>query len=138
MKERTLVIVKPDAVERRIIGRIIQKIEDAGFTILALQMVRLTRKQAKSFYNVHRDKEFFPGLVDFMISGPCIPLLAERENGVACMRKLAGKTDPAKAGPGTIRHEFGESLRRNCVHASDGRDTARAEVEFFFSSDCIL
>ncbi len=130
--ERTLAIIKPDAVERRLAGRILQRIEEAGFRIRALRMVHLTKPQAEGFYAVHRERPFFASLTDFMSSGPSIVLVLEGPDAISRWRALMGATDPARAEPGTIRREFGTSIERNVTHGSDGPETAAFEVGYFF------
>ncbi|HXH07009.1 MAG TPA: nucleoside-diphosphate kinase [Vicinamibacterales bacterium] len=130
--ERTLAIIKPDAVERRVAGRILQRIEEAGFVIRAMRMVRLTRHEAEGFYAVHRDRPFFASLTAFMSSGPSVVLALEAPDGIRRWRALMGATDPARAEPGTIRREFGSSIERNATHGSDSPETAAFEVGYFF------
>jgi len=132
MKERTLVIIKPDAVERRLTGEIIHKIEESNFNIRKMEKIMLTKKEAEAFYSVHKNKDFFSGLVDFMTSGPCIPMVVEGDNAVHGIRQLVGSTDPEKAEAGTIRALYGTTIRRNCIHASDSPETAEKEICFFF------
>ncbi|MDI6846274.1 MAG: nucleoside-diphosphate kinase [Candidatus Saccharicenans sp.] len=132
MTERTLAIIKPDAVRKKVIGRIIQRIEDEGFEILGLKMVHLTREEARKFYYVHKDKPFYESLTDFMSSGPSVVLLLERENAIKHWREVMGATDPAQARPGTLRRQFGFSIERNAVHGSDSPQTAEYEIAFFF------
>jgi len=132
--QRTFAIIKPDAVGRNLTGRIIARIEEQGFRIIALKRLRLSQAQAEGFYAVHRGKPFFPGLTAYMTSGPCIALVLEKENAIADWRKLMGATNPAQAEPGTIRKEFAESLERNSVHGSDAPETAAYEVPYFFSA----
>ncbi len=136
--ERTLLNIKPDAVSRKLTGEIIRRIEDRGFRIIAMDRLELSKKEAEAFYRIHRDKPFFKDLVIFMSSGPCVPLVVEGENVIEGIRALVGATDPAKAAEGTIRRDFGESVTRNSVHASDGSETAREEISFFFSSRRLL
>lgn len=131
--ERTLAIIKPDAVARGLVGRILQRIEDAGFRIRAMRLVRLTRAEAEGFYAVHRERDFFPSLTAFMSSGPSVVLALEGPNAIQRWRDLMGATDPAKAAPGTLRREFGTSIERNATHGSDGFDTARFELGYFFA-----
>jgi nucleoside-diphosphate kinase len=133
MRERTLSIIKPDAVKARQAGAILARIERAGFEIVALRLSRLTRAQAEGFYHVHRERPFFASLCAFMSSGPCIPMVLERDDAIAQLRELMGATDPAKAAPGTIRKDFATSIEANCIHGSDGLDTARFEIGYFFS-----
>ncbi len=133
MSEKTLAIIKPDAVKKRVIGRIIQRIEDEGFNILGLKMVQLTLEEAKKFYAVHKDKPFYDSLTEFMSSGPIVVLLLEGEQAIKHWREVMGATNPAEARPGTLRREFGFSIERNAVHGSDGPQTAETEIKFFFN-----
>ena len=132
MSERTLAIIKPDAVERRLVGRIVQRIEDAGFDIRAMRRVRLTRADAEGFYAVHRQRPFFASLTEFMSSGPAVVLVLEAPDAIKKWRTLLGATDPAKADPGTLRKEFAESIERNATHGSDAAETAAYEIGYFF------
>lgn len=132
MTERTLAIIKPDAVERRVAGKIIQRIEDAGFTIRAMRSVHLSKKDAEGFYAVHRELPFFGSLTGFMSSGPAIVLVLEAPEAIRKWRTLMGATDPAKADPGTIRKEFAQSIERNATHGSDAPETAAFEIGYFF------
>ncbi|GIX21233.1 MAG: nucleoside diphosphate kinase [Gammaproteobacteria bacterium] len=131
--ERTLSIIKPDGVAKNIIGKIYTRFEEAGLRIVAAQMLHLTREQAEAFYAVHRERPFFNDLVEFMTSGPVMVQVLEGEDAIARNRELMGATDPAKAGPGTIRGDFATSIDENVVHGSDSPETARKEIEFFFS-----
>jgi nucleoside-diphosphate kinase len=133
MLERTLAIIKPDAVQRRLAGRIIQRIEDEGFQIRAIRRVHLTRLQAEGFYAVHRERPFFGSLTGFMSSGPAIALVLEAPDAIKKWRILMGTTDPAKADAGTLRKEFAESIERNATHGSDALETAAYEVGYFFA-----
>jgi len=133
MNEKTLAIIKPDAVKKRVIGRIIQRIEDEGFNILGLKMVQLTLEEAKKFYAVHKDKPFYDSLTEFMSSGPIVVLLLEGEQAIKHWREVMGATNPAEARPGTLRREFGFSIERNAVHGSDSPQTAETEIKFFFN-----
>ncbi len=133
MSEKTLAIIKPDAVKKRVIGRIIQRIEDEGFNILGLKMVQLSLEEAKTFYAVHKDKPFYDSLTEFMSSGPIVVLLLEGEEAIKHWREVMGATNPAEARPGTLRREFGFSLERNAVHGSDSPQTAEVEIKFFFN-----
>jgi nucleoside-diphosphate kinase len=133
MTERTLAIIKPDAVERRLAGRILQRIEEAGFSIRALRRLHLTRVQAEGFYAVHRARPFFASLTEFMSSGPCVVVVLEAPDGIKKWRTLMGATDPAKADAGTLRKEFAESIERNATHGSDAPDTAAYEIGYFFA-----
>jgi nucleoside-diphosphate kinase len=131
--QRTLAIVKPDAVAKGAAGKIIAKIEGAGFTILAAKMIHMTDAQARGFYHVHREKPFFGSLCEFMVQGPCIPMVLEADNAIQRWRDLMGATNPANAAPGTIRKEFASSIESNAVHGSDAPETAAFEVGYFFS-----
>jgi nucleoside-diphosphate kinase len=131
-QERTLSIIKPDAVKKNAIGAIIARFEAAGLRIAAARMMLLSRAEAEGFYAVHRERPFFRDLVDFMISGPVLVQVLEGENAIAQNRDLMGATDPKKAAPGTIRAEFASSIDANAVHGSDGPDTARTEIAYFF------
>ena len=130
--ERTLSIIKPDAVKKNVIGRILARFEAAGLRIVAARMVHLSREQAEGFYAVHRQRPFFRDLVQFMTSGPVLIQVLEGENAIAKNRELMGATDPKKAERGTIRADFAESIDANAVHGSDSPDTARMEVAYFF------
>ncbi len=130
--ERTFSIVKPDAVRRNLIGKIYERFESGGLQILAARMIHLTRAQAQEFYAVHRERPFYNDLVEYMISGPVMVQVLEGENAIARNREVMGATNPADAAPGTIRADFAESVEANAVHGSDGPDTAREEIAFFF------
>ena len=130
--ERTFAIIKPDAVERRLVGKILARIEDAGFTIRGMRMHHLTKKEAEGFYAVHRERPFFGGLTDFMSSGPCILLALEAPDAIKKWRNLMGATDPGKADAGTLRKDFGTNIERNATHGSDAPDTAAFELGYFF------
>lgn len=130
---RTLAIVKPDAVASGKTGKIIAHLEEAGFTLRAARLTRLNRAQAEAFYAVHRERPFFESLVSFMTSGPVMPLALEAENAVPRLREVIGATDPAEAAEGTIRKLFAESKERNAIHASDSDENAAQEIDFFFS-----
>jgi nucleoside-diphosphate kinase len=132
MNERTLAIIKPDAVKKKVVGKILQRIEDEGFEISRMKMVGLTKEEAKGFYVVHKDKKFYESLTDFMSSGKIIIMLLEREDAIAHWREVMGSTDPSQAEPGTIRRSFGFSVERNAVHGSDSPATAGWEIDFFF------
>ncbi len=133
MVERTLAILKPDCVKKNLSGTVIARIEAAGFRILGMKMVKLTRETAGGFYEVHRERAFFKDLVAFMSSGKCVPIALEKENAVADFRKLIGATDPAEADPGTIRKDFASSKGENIVHGSDSPENGRIEIGYFFS-----
>jgi len=132
--ERTLSIIKPDAVAKNVIGPIVAKLEAAGLRVVAQRMLRLTDAQAKAFYAVHKDRPFYGDLVKFMTEGPVVVQVLEGENAIAKNREVMGATNPEKAAPGTIRKEFATNIERNAVHGSDGPDTAREEIAFFFST----
>ena len=132
--ERTFSIIKPDAVAAGHAGEILSLIEQSGFRILALRLTRLDREQAEGFYAVHRERPFFPSLVKFMTEGPIVAMALERDNAVAKLREIIGATNPANAAEGTIRKRFAESIERNCIHGSDGPDTAQVELAYFFST----
>ncbi len=137
-KERTFAIIKPDAVEKKHIGEILALIEKSGLDILAMRKTHLTRSQAEGFYAVHKERPFFGELVDFMVRGPVVLLALEGDNAVKRWRDLMGATDPAKADAGTVRKLFGGSIGENATHGSDGPDTARFELGFFFPGYEIL
>ena len=130
--ERTLSIIKPDAVARNVIGQIYRRFEDAGLRIVAAQMRHLSQAEAEGFYAVHRERPFFRDLVKFMTSGPVMIQVLEGENAIGKNRELMGATDPKKAAPGTIRADFAESIDANAVHGSDAPETAREEIAYFF------
>ncbi len=130
--ERTLAIIKPDAVARQLTGPIIQRIEEAGFSIRAMRLVRLSPQDAEGFYAVHRQRPFFGSLTAFMSSGPAVVMALEAEGAIGKWRELMGATDPAKAGPGTIRRDFGSSIEKNATHGSDAPETAAFELGYFF------
>ena len=131
--ERTLTIIKPDAVAGGHAGEILAAIEKAGFRIAALRMLHLSQQEAEGFYAVHRGKFFFDSLVKFMTEGPVIPIALERGDAIAALRDLMGATDPAKAAAGTIRKRFGTSIERNAIHGSDAPETAAFETSYFFA-----
>ena len=133
MTERTLAILKPDAVERRLAGTIIQRIEESGFQIRAMKRVRLSTSDAEGFYAVHRVQPFFGSLTAFMSSGPAIVMVLEAPDAIRKWRALMGATDPAKADAGTLRKEFAQSIERNATHGSDAPDTAAYEIGYFFA-----
>ena len=131
--ERTFAIIKPDAVAARYTGRIIQRIEESGFTIRAMRLVHLSQREAEGFYAVHKERPFFASLTKFMSSGPVIVLALAAPDAIRKWRTLMGATDPAKAEPGTLRNEFGSSIENNATHGSDAPDTAAFELGYFFS-----
>jgi nucleoside-diphosphate kinase len=130
--ERTFAIIKPDAVERRLVGKILARIEEAGFTIRGMRMHHLTKREAEGFYAVHRERPFFGGLTDFMSSGPVVLLALDAPDAIKKWRNLMGATDPAKADAGTLRKDFGSNIERNATHGSDAPDTAAFELGYFF------
>ncbi len=130
--EQTLSIIKPEAVAKNLIGAILSRFEQGGLSVVAARMTWLTRAQAEAFYDVHRERPFFQDLVAYMTSGPIMVQVLEGENAIEKNRAIMGATDPRKAAPGTIRADFGESIERNAVHGSDGPETARREIAFFF------
>jgi len=131
--ERTLCIIKPDAVKKKVQGHIIQKILDAGFQILGMKMLHLSEAQAKAFYAVHKERPFYKDLVEFMTSGHVITIALQKDNAIADYRKLIGATDPAKADEGTVRKLFATNVQENAVHGSDSVENGKIEVGFFFS-----
>lgn len=134
MIEKTLAIIKPDAVKKKVVGKIIQRIEDEGFEISGLKMLNLTKEEAEEFYIVHKAKPFYHSLTDFMSSGKIVVMILEGENAIERWRKTMGVTDPALAGPGTIRHEYGFSVERNATHGSDAPQTSEWEISYFYKS----
>jgi nucleoside-diphosphate kinase len=130
--EQTLSIIKPDAVAKNVIGEIYSRFEKGGLRIVAARMLHLSREQAEGFYGVHRERPFFKDLVEFMMSGPVMVQVLEGENAIARHREIMGATNPKEAAPGTIRADFATSIDENAVHGSDGPDTARTEIAFFF------
>ncbi|MGN6591870.1 MAG: nucleoside-diphosphate kinase [Terriglobales bacterium] len=136
--ERTLTIIKPDGVAAGLTGAILAHLEKAGFRIVGLRRLHLTRAQAEGFYAVHRERGFFQDLVKFMTEGPVVPAVLERENAVAELRRIMGATDPAKAEAGTLRKLYAKSIERNVIHGSDAVETARQEITFFFAQAELL
>jgi nucleoside-diphosphate kinase len=132
VSERTFSIIKPDAVAAGAAGAILSRVEEAGFQIVALRLRRLSQAEAAGFYHVHRQRPFFADLCAFMSSGPCITMVLERENATAHLREAMGATDPAQAAAGTIRKDFATSIQRNCIHGSDGPESALFEIGYFF------
>ena len=130
--ERTFAIIKPDAVKARTAGRILARIEEAGFTVTGLRLTHLSKREAEGFYAVHRERPFFGSLTDFMSSGPCIVMALEAPDAIRKWRTLMGATDPAKADAGTLRKEFGSSIEFNATHGSDAPETAAFELGYFF------
>lgn len=134
MTERTLAIVKPDAVRRNLIGEIIRRIETAGLRVAAARLLHLTKAEAEGFYAVHRERPFFGSLTEFMSSGPVMVLVLAGDGAIARWRTLMGATDPAKADPGTIRKDLGSGVEQNATHGSDAPETAQTEISYFFSA----
>ena len=133
MSNRTFTIIKPDSVRKNNFGKIVSRLESAGFRLLGVKKVGLAQRQAEAFYAVHKARPFFGSLVEYMTSGPVFVAALERDNAVAELRKLMGATDPTKADAGTIRKEFGESIEQNAIHGSDSDDNAKIEISFFFA-----
>ena len=136
--ERTFSIIKPDGVARNLIGEVVRRFEKAGLTVIAQRMTHLSQREAEQFYGVHKARPFFNDLVKYMTSGPVVVQVLEGENAVAKYREVMGATDPAKAAPGTIRKLYAESIEANSVHGSDGPETAKTEIAFFFKPEEIV
>ncbi|MBV8072185.1 MAG: nucleoside-diphosphate kinase [Acidobacteriaceae bacterium] len=136
--ERTFAIIKPDAIQTKHTGEILASIEQNGFRIVGMKLIRIARQEAEKFYEVHQQRPFFAGLVTFMTEGPALVMVLEREDAIAKWRELMGATNPANAAEGTIRKRFAENIERNAVHGSDGADTAAVEIPFFFSTAELL
>ena len=136
--ERTFSIIKPDATKRNITGKIIDRLESAGLRVVAQKRIQMSREQAEGFYAVHKERPFFNDLVGFMISGPVVVQVLEGDDAIAKNREVMGATNPKDAAPGTIRADFAENIEANSVHGSDGPDTAKTEIAFFFSDDEIV
>jgi nucleoside-diphosphate kinase len=134
MRERTLAIIKPDAVAKGVAGQIIARIEEAGFTILAAKLIHMTDAQARGFYIVHKERPFYASLCAFMTQGPCLPMVLEADDAIVKWRDLMGATNPANAAAGTIRKAFAASIEANAVHGSDARETAAVEIPYFFAN----
>lgn len=133
MKQRTLSIIKPDGVRQNVAGKVLARIEEAGFRILSLRMIQMSKRQAEGFYAVHKERPFFSSLTDFMSSGPSIVMVLEKDNAIEDLRKLMGATDPAKAEKGTIRKDFATSVEANVIHGSDSPESAEIEIPYFFT-----
>jgi nucleoside-diphosphate kinase len=133
MLQRTLTIIKPDAVQQRVAGQVISRFEEAGFRLVAARLVHLTKREAEGFYAVHRARPFFESLTVFMSSGPCMPMVLEGEDVIVRLRALMGATDPAKADAGTIRKALASNVERNIVHGSDSPESAATEIRYFFN-----
>ncbi len=138
MNNKTLAILKPDCVKKNLIGKVVTLIQNAGFKVSAMKMVKLTPNAAKGFYEVHKNRPFFNDLISYMTSGPCVPIALEKENAVEDFRKLIGATDPAKAAEGTIRKLYADSIQENIVHGSDSNENAVIEISHFFSRKELL
>ncbi|MEM8772765.1 MAG: nucleoside-diphosphate kinase [Pseudomonadota bacterium] len=136
--ERTFSIIKPDATRRNLTGKVIAKLEEGGLRVVASKRIHMTKEQAEDFYGVHKERPFFGELVEFMTSAPVVVQVLEGENAIARNREIMGATNPAEAAPGTIRAEFAESIGENSVHGSDGPDTAKDEIKFFFTDEEIV
>lgn len=130
--ERTLAILKPDCVRKELVGEVLRRIQNAGFELRALKMIRMSKAEAEGFYAVHEDKPFFDSLTDFMSSGPCVPVVLEKENAIDDFRALIGATDPEDADDGTIRSDFADSIEQNIVHGSDSPANGKKETAYFF------
>jgi nucleoside-diphosphate kinase len=131
--ERTLTIIKPDAVQRNLTGKILARLEDEGFVVLGMKMVYLSKSDAERFYAVHRARPFFNDLTTFMSSGPAVPMVLQRQNAIETLRQVMGATNPAEAAEGTIRKEFALDIEKNSIHGSDSSESAATEIPFFFS-----
>lgn len=138
MSNRTLAILKPDCVKKNLIGKVVSHIQDAGFKVLGMKMVRLTKDSAGGFYEIHKERPFYNDLLDYMTSGPCVPIALEKENAVEEFRKLIGATDPSKAAEGTIRKMYAENIEQNIVHGSDSDENAAKEISHFFTRKELL
>lgn len=138
MSNKTLAILKPDCVNKNLIGKVITQIQNAGFKVIGLKMTRLTNESASGFYEIHKDKPFFKELIEYMTSGPCVPIALAKENAVEDFRKLIGATNPEKAETGTIRKLYAESIQRNIIHGSDSDENALKEISHFFTRKELL
>jgi nucleoside-diphosphate kinase len=131
--ESTLAIIKPDAVNRGLVGKIVARVEEQGFRVRALKLVQLSKQAAQAFYQIHAERPFYEALTTYMSSGPVVPMLLERDNAIQSLRDLMGATDPQQAATGTIRRDYGENIERNAIHGSDAAATAAVEIAFFFN-----
>lgn len=138
MSNRTLAILKPDCVEKNLVGKVISHIQEAGFKVLGMKMVRLNKDSASGFYEIHKERPFFNDLLTYMTSGPCVPIALEKDNAVEDFRKLIGATNPADAEEGTIRKMYAENIERNIVHGSDSDENAAKEISHFFTRKELL
>ena len=136
--ERTCAILKPDCVRKELVGEVIRRIQEAGFDLLGMRMIKMSKAEAEGFYQVHTDKPFFDSLTDFMSSGSCVPIALQKDNAIEDFRDLIGATDPEEAEPGTIRSDFADSIEHNIVHGSDSPDNGIKEVNYFFSEHEIV
>lgn len=134
----TLAILKPDCVRKNLQGKVIAKIQEAGFKILAMKQIRMTKEQAEGFYAVHKGRPFYEELTKFMSSGPCVPMVLQKDDAVAAFRKTIGATDPKEAEPGTVRKEFAESKGENIIHGSDSDENAKVEIAYFFTNSSLI
>ncbi len=132
MNNKTLAIIKPDSVDKKNVGKIIDRILSAGFIVVAMEQKQLSKSNAQEFYEIHRKRPFYEDLVSFMTSGPCVPIVLEKNNAVAAFRKIIGSTNPEQADLGTIRKDFAENVQNNAIHGSDSDENARKEIAFFF------
>lgn len=138
MNNKTLAILKPDCVEKDLIGKVINHIQEAGFKVIGMKMTKLTKESAAGFYEIHKDKPFFSELIEYMTSGPCVPIALQKENAVEDFRKLIGATNPANADAGTIRKLYADNIQRNIIHGSDSDENAAKEIFHFFSRKELL
>jgi len=138
VSNRTLAILKPDCVEKNLIGKVVSHIQEAGFKVIGMKMVRLTKDSAGGFYEIHKERPFYNDLLSYMTSGPCVPIALEKENAVEDFRKLIGATDPSKAEEGTIRKMYADNIERNIVHGSDSDENAAKEISHFFTRKELL
>jgi len=138
MMERTFVMIKPDGVQRRLIGKILQRFEQAGLKIVAMKFLKVSHELAEKHYEVHKDKPFYESLIKYITSGPVVAMVIEGQNAIERVRKMVGATDPQKADPGTIRGDFCQHIGRNVIHASDGKETAEKEISLWFNEDEII
>jgi len=136
--ERTLAILKPDCVRKNLMGEVLRRIQEAGFTVVGLRLTRLTKAQAEGFYAVHKGRPFFEELTTFMSSGPCVPVALQKENAIADFRELIGATNPAEAADGTIRSDFADSIGENIVHGSDSVANGEIEINYFFDQSTLV
>lgn len=134
----TLAILKPDCVRKNLQGKVIAKIQEAGFKILAMKQIRMTKEQAEGFYAVHKGRPFYEELTKFMSSGPCVPMVLQKDDAVAAFRKTIGATDPKEAEPGTVRKEFADSKGENIIHGSDSDENAKVEIAYFFTNSFLI